>query len=528
MKSILLISLLTAGMVFGSLSCRDENQPAAGRLDVGTAIDSLETKLGWVAYRTNLERWHRAGEQDDDSLDFFMQLRRDVVAKSHVYEALRGCRPQLAKDVDLRRFDIVYPVVVHSQIDDSRLIRGLRDSLIAFYDQPWCQWEGSSVSPEFLQTVVLSTGGKSSREAAYRTMSNPGEAVAQQLARLFRLRNQATRRMGYNDYFSLTIDLAGSETASYLQFLDAVDSVTRGPYNDLADELQASIGTEPLEVYDWESRFGRTMTEADALFPVDSQKVYLKRFAAGLGFDIDRLPIYWRTAKDNVAGDRSVALVVAPGHDVRIVARLTDGIQSYASLVRAFALALRGVLVVQESDLLARTVDPAWSEGIATLFERLAVETEWLQSITSVFRDLHVRLVRAEQAIKLLRLRLLLVEARLEYDAYRNPGKNLNDRYWDLFEEYVGLPRHDDLTPWAGNKAFVQQPLAAYYQLLGECVAAQNLNYLSSHYDRIVNNKELGSFLTHSYFRFGARYDWRELIERATDQKLSPDYLTRK
>jgi len=526
MKNILLITMLTAGLVLSSLSCRDENQLAANRLDVGTAIDSLEIKLGWVDYRTNLERWRRAGEQDDDSLDFFTQLHRDVVAKPHIYKALRGYRAQLSKDVDLRRFDIVYPVVVHGQIDDSRLIRGLRDSLTEFYAQPWCQWKGNSVSPEFLRAMVLTTGRKSNRELAYRTMSNPNEAIAQQLARLFRLRNQATRRMGYNDYLSLTIDLAGMKTVFYLEFLDAVDSITREPYNDLAHELKASMGTEQLEVYDWESRFGRTIAEADALFPVDSQKTYLKRFATGLGFDIDRLPIYWHKTEDNVAGDRSVALVVVPGHDVRVVARLTDGIQSYTSLVRALALALRGVLVAQESDLLARTVDPAWSEGISALFERLAIETEWLQSITSASNDLQIRLTRAKQAIRLFRIRLLLVEARLEYDAYRNPSQNLNDRYWDLFEKYVGLPRHDDLTPWAGNKSFVEQPLAAYYQLLGECAVAQNMNYLRSHYDRIVDNEGIGSFLTHSYFRFGARYDWRELIERATDQKLSPEYLS--
>ena len=526
MTNILLITMLTVSLVLGSLSCVDDKQLVGNRLDVVTALDSLEIKLGWVTYRTNLERWHRACGQDNDSLDFFSQLHRDVVAKPNIYEALRGCRAQLSNDVDLRRFDIVYPVVVHGQISDNRLIRGLRDSLTEFYDQPWCQWKGNSVSPEFLQTTVLTTRKKSSRELAYRTMSNPGEDIAQQLARLFRLRNQATRRMGYNDYLSLTIDLAGIETASYLQFLDAVDSITQKPYNDLAHELKASMGTEQLEVYDWESRFGRTIAEVDALFPVDSQEIYLKRFASGLGFDIDRLPIYWHKTENNVAGDRSVALVVAPGHDVRVITRLTDGIQSYTSLVRALALVLRGVLVAQESDLLGRTVDPAWSEWISALFERLAVETEWLQSITNASNDLHIRLTRAKQAIRLLRIRLLLVEARLEYDAYRNPSQNLNDRYWDLFEKYVGLPRHDDLTPWAGNKSFVEQPLAAYYQLLGECAVAQNMNYLKSHYDWIVDNEGIGSFLTHSYFRFGARYDWRELIERATDQKLSPDYLS--
>jgi len=527
MKNNLLIGLLVVGFVFCCLPGRKQGELAANELDVRTALDSLEAKLGWIAYRANSERWEQFAGSVDDSLVFFERLEREVIGQPQFYEDLRGQRAQLNGDIDQRRFDLLYPAVALAQIDGSRLIRGLRDSLVEFYERPWCRWEGGFVFPGFLQAVAATARGSASREQAYRAASSPGQTTTQQLARLFRLRNQVTRRMGYNDYLSLTLDLTGIESEAYLQFLDAVDSVTRKPFENLIGELRGSMDGEPLEVYDWESRFVRTIREADALLPVDSQRVYIKRFAAGMGFDIDRLPIYWRTAADNVTSNQTEILVITPAHDVRIVTRLADGLQSYRSLARAVGLAMRSVLVVQESELLARTIEPGWSEGIAGLFERLAVETDGLQFVAGASSGLQTRLARAAQAIRMLRLRLLLVEARLEYDAYRNPGRDLNEQYWDLFDKYVGLPRHDDLTPWATDAAFVEQPLAAYYQLLGECAAAQNVNYLSRHYDRIVDKEALGAFLNHSYFRFGARYDWQELIERATGEQLSPDFLTR-
>ncbi len=525
MKKNLTIFLLSMTVTVCSFWAGPRGQVAAGESDVRLVIDSLETKLGWIAYRANLERWRQLAAQSDDSLDFFDRLALDVVAQSDAYETLRGQRAQLSNNLDQRRYDLVYPAVVHAQIDGGRLIRGLWDSLTGFYDRPWCRWQDGRVTPEFLTSALARTRGQGNRALAYRTASTPGENVAQQLSRLFRLRNQATRRMGYNDYLSLTLDLANVESDDYLAFLDAVDSVTRRPFESLSGELRTSMGTEPLEVYDWDSRFSRTISEADALFPVDSQMIYLRRFAAGLGFDIDKSPIYWHAATDNVEGDQTTTLIVVPKDDVRIITRLADGLQSYVSLVRAFALAMRGVLVAQDTDLLARTVEPGWDRGIASTFERLAVETTWLQSAAGASRDLQIRLARASQAIRLLRIRLLLVDAHFEYRAYRNPSQDLNTQYWTLFDEYVGLPRHDDLTPWAGNKLFVTQPLAAYYQLLGESAAAQNMNYLSRSYDRLVNNEDLSSFLTHSYFRFGARYVWPELIERATNERLSPDYL---
>lgn len=527
MKKNLLVNLLMITVLIGAGGMLPTTQIVAGELDVVQALDSLETKLGWIAYRTNLERWRQVVDEGEDSLAFFNQLASEVISQSQTYGALKGNRAQLTDHLDQRRYALVYPIVVHAQIDGGRLIRNLRDSLNEFYSRSWCRWEGEAVTPEFLTTVAARTRGQSNRAQAYRTASSPGEDIAQQLARLFRLRNQATRKVGYNDYLSLTLNLADLNSDNYLAFLEAVDSVTRKPFENLSNELRASMGAEPLEVYDWESRFARTVSEVNALFPADSQMVYLRRFVTGLGFDFDRAPIYWYAVAENVVGDQSSALIVSPGHDVRIITRLTDGLQSYKSLVRAFAMAMRGVLVAQDADLLARTVEPGWDEGIAATFERLAIETEWLQSITGASRDLRVKMARASQAIRLLRLRLLLVQAHFEYEAYRNSGQDMNGQYWKLFDEYVGLPRHDDLTPWAGKKSFVAQPLAAYYQLLGECAASQNMYYLTRNYDQLVNNKELSSFLTHSYFRFGARYDWQELIERATNETLSPDYLTR-
>jgi hypothetical protein len=128
-----------------------------------------------------------------------------------------------------------------------------------------------------------------------------------------------------------------------------------------------------------------------------------------------------------------------------------------------------------------------------------------------------------ERSIVLLRLQL--VDLMFEYEGYKNPHRDLNELYWGLFERYMLLPRHDDIKPWAATIELIDRPLALHNDLLGRIIAAQTLAYLRRTSGVVVGNAETRSFLVQNYFRFGSRYDWRELLQRGTGESLNPKYL---
>jgi peptidyl-dipeptidase A len=207
---------------------------------------------------------------------------------------------------------------------------------------------------------------------------------------------------------------------------------------------------------------------------------------------------------------------------------LGDGFDNYRTLMRQIGTALHAAQISQDSYFLTRSDDPARTESVAAFFEQLCSESEWLERYPGFTPGLVTRFSRALEGRRLLAQRLLLVDAAFEYEAYRNPNQNLNNLYWRLYEQYIGLPVHDDLRPWAGKPEFVTEPLSAFFSLMGGIAAGQNLSYLKGQYGSVVDNPEVGSFLTHSYFRFGARYDWAELVERATGEKLTPANIARR
>jgi len=426
--------------------------------DIEATLDSLELKLNWLDYRLGQERWTEATSGVADSLDFFAGLKQAVTSDEATFNTLRSGRGRLNDDLAKRRFELVYPEVLHTYVNNSRNLKGIFDSLSSYHLKKTCDFDGEMRSTEFLSYLVSRSSSRSDRELAFRALNSPGEAVKSQVGRLFRLRNQIAKRFGYNNYFALTESVQESGSADYLRLISRVDSVTRQEYQQLLGDLRDSFQEPAYEIWDWEYTYAETWRELDRYLPADSQITFLKRSL--------NAPIYFRVVGDSTTPSRAETIIVSAPYDIRIVCSLTDGVESLRKLFKAAGAAIHVAETSQEPNFLGRTVEPAWSAGIGRFFEDLCLQPEWLRTYARVPENLTLRTVRAKRASDLLKLRLLLTNAMFEYEAYRNPNTNLNTLWWDLFETYTMLPVNDDLHPWAVGETFVSRPLGYRDRLL--------------------------------------------------------------
>ncbi len=521
-----LISLIfLLGLV--SFACNGEiGTPQGG--DINATLDSLELKLNWLDYRLSQERWVRAVGGRTDSLDFFIDLKRAITCDEATFNTLRNGHARLSDETAKRRFDLVYPGVLHAYVNNSRNIRNVFDSLGDYHRRGSFDFDGEMRSAEYLSNLVTRSSSRSDRELAFRALNSPGTEVESQVGRLFRLRNQTAKRFGYNNYFALTERFLKSGSSDYLKLISQVDSVSRQEYQQVLGDLRTSFREGTLEIWDWEYGNADTWRELDRYFPADSQIAFLKRSLADLGFDLDNTPIYFHVLGDSTSPGRAETIVVSQPHDIRIVCNLANGLRSMRHLMKATGKAIHIAETAQEPDLMGRTVEPAWAAGIGRFFEDLCLQPDWLRTYARVPNNLVTRATGAKRANDLLHLRLLLTNAMFEYEAYRNPNTNMSTLWWDMFETYTMLPVNDDLQPWAVNEVFVSFPLGYRNELQAEVIASQTMAYLASHYDGAVGNPEVRSFLVHNYFRFGGRYPWQELMERGTGEPPSPAYLARR
>jgi len=515
---VIVLALIAGG-------CQRHSEDGGPRGDIERVLDSLQIKLDAVERRIALEQWQKATHGFSDSLAFFQKLRRSVTSDSAVFSALRNGRGAFSKDTDRRRHDLLYPIVLSSYVDNEQATAPLYDSLIAYLESDWCLIDENPLAERDAQRVMERGLKPADREKAYRALSLPDQAGVDLMGRLFRMRDQAAKRQGYNDYFSLVINTTGSSVAGYDDLVKAADTATLSSFEALRSEIQSRQGAAALEIWNWRADFRRLLDTVDLSCPADSQLSMVRTTMLGLGFNLDKLPIYIHTTHVESLPAGAEVLVVDVPDDIRVIANLHDGFSSLRSLMAAVGRAVSMAETGREFAFFARHGDPVWEQAMAQVFERLCLRSEWLSSYAHVPESLAVQAGRAYRAIDIFETRLLLVNSQFEREAYTSATRNLASLYWDVLVTFTGLPRHDDLFPWAADRLLVTRPLGYKAELLSRIIAAQTLSYLNGRYDRVTGNAEVRSFLIENYFRFGSRYDWQDLLERGTGTRLSPAAL---
>ena len=509
MKTIWTIGILTIALAV-QVCAQTES-------DLVIELDSLEHKLMWTEQRIAEEQLAQLRTGDSDSLAFYRSLQIQLLDHSFP-EAQHNSIESFTESTDQRRFELLETLSLLTKIDLGPTIRPVFDSLQIVFSDYYAT--GERMLQDSLANVVNTGGRRSDREAAWRMLTAAPENDGSTMARLFRLRNRAAGKLGYRNYFSVISRLIVPEGADYGRRLDEVDSLTQRPYRRLIDDLSAAYQPSTLEIWDVKSSFNNTVMEADRFFPPEIQMDLVKSCFSDLGFELDNLPIYFHQDSLFLIPGRFKPIAVNVPDDIRVVGKPAKGLRSLTSLMRAVGIAVFYSRVKEDSPTLSRMIDPAWLDAMGDLFEQLCYSGEWLSRYGNLPADLIRRLGQTRRAFQLIDARHDLVMARFEWDAYNGQMPDLNDRYWELFSNILRLPKHDDLSPWASTPILINEPLYYYRRLMGRAAALQTFAYLEEAYPSLFSG-QVGAFLIHNYFRFGNRYKWGDLVERATGEPLS-------
>ncbi len=525
MKKIVLICLAGIVVVLSLFSCQERQWNAE---EVRSALDSLELKFEWLDYRIMQETWELYTTGSSDSLEFYKGLYAYVTSDKNLLPLLRQGKRLLTDEEDKRRLELLMQTVLFSRVEADETITHLRDSLAQFDVNYRAEFEGAPQSSSYLYKIFRTDGNRSRREAAYRAWCSVGGELADGLGKLIRMRNQKARGLGYNNYFRMVFSQQGFDIDEYLTLLKTLDSLSREKYTALLENAKDRLGVEPLEIWDLAYSYVDLSKKVDAYFPADSQMLYVKRSLKGIGFNLDKLPIYFDLSSREGKSQLAYAFPIKPPYDIRVLANLTDGIGSTQVLLHEIGHALHFAHINQERALFVTDFSSCWTEGMAQIIAALCDERQWLKEYPHLPPSLVEQFLIAKQERDIIGLRTTLVRLYFEYEAYQNPNRDLNKLYWDLFEKYMLLPRHEDIKPWAAIIHYTTHPVYLHNYLIADIITAQTMDYLEENYSSIVDNPTIGAFLVQNYYRFGSRYDWRELLERGTGEKLNPTYLLRR
>lgn len=389
------------------------------------------------------------------------------------------------------------------------------------------------------------------RQAAWEAGKAVGAQVAEKLVALAKVRNQAAKSLGYEDYWDMQVRMQEHDPKQLLALFDELEKLTDEPFAAMKKKLDAEVGkrfkVKPDQVMPWHYtnpffQDAPPMEKADLdEFFKGKQKEEIatiaEKFYADIG--LDAAPISARSDFYDRPGKNQHAFCITMDRkdDVRMLLNVKPTVDWMETMLHEMGHALYYTGIDQSLTYnLRESAHIFTTEAVAMLFGALAKNPGWLKAYASADEK---KLAKMEKDIleqrrreQLIFVRWGLVMLRFEKALYANPDQDLNKLWWDTAERYQGLkrPANRNAPDWAAKPHFTIAPVYYHNYVLGELFAAQ----LRGQFAKMANHtgpasalsfngrKDFGDFLKQKVFKPGMSEKWPEFVQASTGAPLSP------
>ncbi|MBR9975981.1 MAG: M2 family metallopeptidase [Bacteroidetes bacterium] len=496
-----------------------------------------------------------SGKEEDytHAADLELQLTR-VFARKDDFETLKRIRESnTVTEPGLRRqLDVLYASYLEKQIDEKRLEEMIR--LQNENEKRFATFRavvnGKKLTDNEIEEVLRTSTNSAELEAAWTASKEIGDVVAEDILRLVRMRNEAARDLGFNNYHAMKLELDEQDPEEIETLFDELDQLTAGTFAGLKAEMDVTlarrcgIGPDDLMPWHYQNRF---FQEAPKIYDVDLDVFYKDKdivalttqYFAGLRLPIDDLVENSDLFEKEGKYQHAYCTDIDREGDVRVVCNIKPTYGWMNTTLHEYGHAVYDKFNERSVPWVLR--EPAHTfttEAIAMLFGRLASNPAWLQEVAGVSAEKVDR--AADVMFESLRLEQLVfsrwaqVMYRFEKAMYENPDQDLNALWWQLVEKYqmIRKPEGRNKPDWASKIHVALYPAYYHNYLMGELLASQLhaticrdlLKSENPKRESYARRPEVGAWLVDHVFKPGRTMLWNDMIENATGEKLTAKY----
>ena len=411
--------------------------------------------------------------------------------------------------------------------------------------------DGEKVTDNQIKEILKDETDSAKRKKAWLAGKQVGEAVAADIVRLVKLRNKAARKLGFDNFHTLSLTTAEQDVKELDRIFNELYELTNEPFRqvkaDLDRILAAKYGVAKDELMPWHYH-DPFFQETPMVYDLDLDRYYEDKDVKELAVDfynsiglsvesiLDDSDLYEREGKN----PHAFCTDIDREGDVRILCNLKNNETWMETILHELGHAVYDKYQDPEVPYLLR--EPAHiftTEAIAMFFGRLSRDADWMQQMLELSdeqrREIEEVTEKYAQLKQLIFARWAMVMYDFEKQLYANPDQDLNALWWKTVEKYqlVNKPTGRDKPDWAAKIHFAIAPCYYHNYLLGELLASQLHNHLVHEVMNLesekgvsyVGQEKVGDFLKTRVFEAGAVYEWNNMIDRATGEPLSPEYF---
>ncbi len=452
-----------------------------------------------------------------------------------------------------RQLDVLYNSYLESQIEPELLkkIVDLGTKIEKDFSTFRGTIEGKKVTDNEIKDILKTETDSSKRKQAWLASKQVGAKVADDIIKLVKLRNEAARKLGFDNYHTLSLTTAEQDVKELDRIFEQLYELTNEPYAKLKAELDRILadncsvlvtGLMPWHYHD--PFFQETPMvydlDLDVYYEDKDVKELATRFYDGIGLPVESIlassDLYEREDKN----PHAFCTDIDREGDVRILCNLKNNESWMETILHELGHAVYDKYHDRQVPyLLRRPVHAFTTEAIAMFFGRLSRNPAWMQQMLGLTDRQRAEIERVSskyaQLKQLIFARWDMVMYNFEKQLYANPEQDLNSLWWRMVEKYqlVKRPLSRNEPDWAAKIHFTIAPCYYHNYMLGELLASQLHNQMTRKILKLesdenlsyIGRRELGGFLCEKVFEAGAVYHWNEMIKRATGEHLTPKYF---
>jgi len=551
-KAMVYVSILALLMII--IGCG----PNSMEKKMQSFIDSHLDKIKSLERERNLSYWKAATTGNQADYDRYGELElkyKKIYSNADEFATLKELKESgQVKNAELaRQLTILYNAYLENQIEPELLkqIVELGTQVEKKFSVFRGSIHGKKVSSNEIDEILKHETDSRKRKDAWLASKQVGEEVAQDLIALVKLRNQAAQKLGFENYYVMSLTTSEQNLDELTQIFNELRQLTDEPFESIKAELDSilaedyGIGVEGLMPWHYHDPF---FQEAPNIFEVDFDTYYadkdVKELAAkfydSIGMPVEEIlkvsDLYEREGKN----PHAFMTDIDREGDVRILCNIRNNERWMETMLHELGHAVYEKYMDFDAPYLLR--GPAHiftTEAVAMFFGRLSRNAPWMQKMLNITdeqrQEIEKMAFKSQRLKQLVFARWCQVMFNFEQQLYTNPDQDLTKLWWDMVEEYqyVTRPSGRDKPDWAAKIHFSSSPVYYHNYMMGELMASQVHHYLvhnvlgldSDKDVSYVGQKKVGNFFRKKIFEPGARYYWNEMIERATGEPLTPKYF---
>lgn len=515
-------------------------------------------KIKPLEKQANLASWDAAVTGDPNAYDrssrLTLEMRR-IYSDANDFAFLRDLKNsgQVKDKLLARQLTVLYNAYLANQIEPEllRQIVELGTEIEKNFSTFRGTIDGRKVTDNEIKQILKSESDSAKRQQAWLASKQVGQAVADDIVRLVKLRNQAARKLGFNNYHTMALATGEQDVKELDKIFDELYRLTNEPFRKVKADLDALLarqsGVSPDTLMPWHYH-DPFFQETPMVYDLDLDVYYkgqnIEKLAAefykGLGLPVEEILAHSDLYEKEGKNPHAFCTHIDREGDVRILCNIASNEAWMETVLHELGHAVYDKYLDYDTPYILRSpAHPFTTEAIAMFFGRLSRNPAWMQEMLGLSDAQRAEIEKVSgkymQLKQLIFARWDMVMYNFEKELYANPDQDLNKLWWDMVEKYqfVKRPPERNSPDWAAKIHFAIAPCYYHNYMLGELLASQLHHELTVQVLKVrkgqevsyVGQEKAGRFLRKKVFEAGDIYPWNEMIDRATGEPLTAKYF---